>query len=209
MNVLRRDAQRESAVRMPGADAQRVYKAEVPMSAKKPLILLVEDNAGDAQLVTEALHEIGADIQMNVADDGEKGLQRLLAMETSGNLPDLIIMDFNLPRMSGSQLLARMRTHAVLAGIPTIMLTSTARECDRAACAGAQEYLIKGATWVDVLGIARRIVELLDDFTTVRERVVQMAPPTAGPHGPRARAQRKAKRAPPAPKPRKPSRRSV
>ncbi len=135
------------------------------MIAKKPLILLVEDNPSDALLVTEAMKEIDAQIDIDIAGDGEEGLRRLAAMEARGHLPNLVILNFNLPKMTGVEVFRRMRAQPTLARIPTIMLTSSERDSDRAACAGVQDYLIKASTWDDTLGIARRIVDLLRTFT--------------------------------------------
>lgn len=132
-------------------------------------IFLVEDNPGDAALVTEALREIGADTPIEVALDGSQGWERLVAMEASGTLPDLIILNFNLPRVSGPELLRRIQSHPVLARVPIIMLTSTSSESDRAACAGVQDYLIKASTWEDTLGVAHRIVQLLNSLYPISQ----------------------------------------
>ena len=133
--------------------------------AKKPHIFLVEDNPGDAELVTEALRIIDADIVVDWAENGEEAQRKLPAMETQGRLPNLIILNFNLPKMTGPEIFKWMHSRPNLAKIPTIMLTSSDRDSDRAACVGVEDYLIKGTNWADILGIARRIVGLLSQFT--------------------------------------------
>lgn len=131
----------------------------------KPHIFLVEDNPGDAQLVTEALSIIDAEIDVDWASDGEEDQRKLPAMDAQGHLPDLIILNYNLPKMTGSEIFKWLRSQPSLARISTIMLTSLDRDSDRAARAGVEDYLIKGPTWADTLGIARRIVSLLRHFT--------------------------------------------
>lgn len=135
------------------------------MTAKKPHLLLVEDNPGDALLVTEALRNIDAEIVVDWANDGEEAQRKLSTMDAQGLLPNLIILNFNLPKMTGPEIFKWIRSQPNLAWIPTIMLTSTDRDSDRAACVGVEDYLIKGSTWTDTLGIARRIVSLLRQFT--------------------------------------------
>lgn len=127
----------------------------------KPTILLIEDNPGDAKLVTMALTEIAQNVGVIVALDGEIGLTTLRGLACTGELPDLIICNFNLPMLTGAQVLKAVRADPTLKEIPFIMLTSSARDADREACRGAKAYLIKGSTWEDTIGIAKQIVALL------------------------------------------------
>ncbi|MBA3684472.1 MAG: response regulator [Planctomycetes bacterium] len=127
----------------------------------RPSILLIEDNAGDSALVTQALQEITGEIGIVLAVDGELGLRVLRTMASKHELPDLIICNFNLPKLTGAQVLAEVKRDEALKKIPFIMLTSSARDTDRHACAGAKAYLIKGSTWDDTLAIAQQIVEFL------------------------------------------------
>jgi len=126
-----------------------------------PSILLIEDNPGDSELVTEALKEITGEISIVIAGDGERGLQVLRGMAYNHELPDLVICNFNLPKLTGAQVLAEVKRDETLKNVPFIMLTSSARDTDRQACAGAKAYLIKGSTWKDTRAIAKQIVEFL------------------------------------------------
>lgn len=126
-----------------------------------PTILLIEDNPGDALLVTEALKLIRADISIITAADGQLGLDKLRSMQSEGKMPHLIISNFNLPRRTGAEVLAEVGLDDQLNQIPFIMLTSSVRDNDRMACAGAKAYLIKGPRWVDSLAIAKQIVAFL------------------------------------------------
>lgn len=126
-----------------------------------PTILLIEDNPGDAALVTEAINLIEGDIRVVVATDGQRGLDKLRSMAAQREAPELIISNFNLPIRTGAQVLAEVELDMNLKRIPFIMLTTSTRDTDRQACAGAKAYLIKGSTWDDILGIAKQIVAFL------------------------------------------------
>ncbi len=126
-----------------------------------PSILLIEDNPGDAGLVTAAIKEICGDVGIIVAADGECGLTILRSMDERGTPPDLIISNFHLPKLTGAQVLAAVGCERRLKCIPFIMLTSSARDTDRESCAGAKAYLIKGSTWDDTLAIAKQIIAFL------------------------------------------------
>jgi chemotaxis family two-component system response regulator Rcp1 len=94
-------------------------------------ILLVEDNPGDVELIAEALREGGVMNHVNVACDGEqatKFLARAPGFETAPR-PDLILLDLNIPKKSGFELLGEIRATPELSRIPVVILTSS--EADR------------------------------------------------------------------------------
>lgn len=99
----------------------------------KPIhILLVEDNEGDILLTTEALNEGKIKNTISVAKDGWEAIQLL---EKKGKYsgeptPDLILLDVNLPKMSGHEVLSNIRSNEKLACIPVIMLTTSSSEND-------------------------------------------------------------------------------
>jgi two-component system, chemotaxis family, response regulator Rcp1 len=72
---------------------------------ERPLILLVDDNPGDADLLRIALAETRPDCELRVAADGEQAL----ALLAGGTLPDLVLLDLHLPRLSGHELLEILR----------------------------------------------------------------------------------------------------
>ena len=94
----------------------------------KPVhILLVEDNEGDIILTREALKEGKIKNEISVARDGEEALAFLKAASL---LPDLVLLDINLPRMNGLELLTIIKQDDDLKKIPVIMLTTSVSEKD-------------------------------------------------------------------------------
>ena len=89
-------------------------------------ILLVEDSAPDAMLIREALREAGVEAAIEVVTDGEQAMARL----TRGPAPDLMLLDLNLPRKDGREVLAEMSADAVLREIPVIVLTTSSAPHD-------------------------------------------------------------------------------
>lgn len=95
-------------------------------------ILLVEDNDGDIFLTLEALKEARIHNEVDVVKDGEKALQFLKKENEFANAetPDLILLDINLPKVDGKEVLARIKNDDVLKVIPVVMLTTSDSEKD-------------------------------------------------------------------------------
>ncbi len=97
----------------------------------KPVdILLVEDNEGDILLTTEAFEEGRILNTTRVVRDGRSAIDLLSEDLKSNTLPDLIILDVNIPRMNGHEVLQYIKQHTDLKHIPVIMLTTSSTESD-------------------------------------------------------------------------------
>ena len=96
------------------------------------LVLLVEDNAGDARLTREAFREANPAIELQVVCDGVEAMAYLRCEGPYVNAPcpDLILLDLNLPKMDGREVLVRIKEDPVLKRIPTVILTSSEAEAD-------------------------------------------------------------------------------
>jgi CheY-like chemotaxis protein len=103
-----------------------------PNMAKVIDILLVEDNPGDARLTQEALKAGKIHTRLHLATNGEEALSYLRREAPFKNAPrpDLILLDLNLPRKSGREVLAEIKTDDELRRIPVVVLTSSAAEQD-------------------------------------------------------------------------------
>ncbi len=95
-------------------------------------ILLVEDNPGDVRLTREALHDAKVRNNMMVASDGVQALAYLRqeGQHAGATRPDLILLDLNLPRINGFEVLDAIKEDADLKRIPVIILTTSQAEQD-------------------------------------------------------------------------------
>ncbi|MGH8454332.1 MAG: response regulator [Nevskiales bacterium] len=122
-------------------------------------ILLVEDNAADVRLTQEVLRKNGPPCNLRVARDGEQAMHMLRREDKYHDLPlpDLVLLDLNLPLKDGRQVLAELKQDAGLCRIPVIMLTTSRAESDISTCYGlhANSYIVKP---VD-LGEFEKVVE--------------------------------------------------
>jgi len=104
-------------------------------------ILLVEDNPGDAQLVRMAFAEALPSAQLSVTSDGEAALTRL----HEEGPPDLLLLDLNLPRLSGHEVLEAVKADTALRRLPVVVLSSSGAEADvaRSYELGAASHVVK------------------------------------------------------------------
>ena len=95
-------------------------------------VLLVEDSPGDVRLTQEAFRDANMLIHLHVAADGVEAMSFLRKEGTHGEAPrpDLILLDLNLPRMDGREVLAHIKADAGLRTIPTVILTTSDSEAD-------------------------------------------------------------------------------
>jgi chemotaxis family two-component system response regulator Rcp1 len=95
-------------------------------------VLLVEDSPGDVRLTQEAFREANMSIHLHVASDGVEALAFLRRQGTHVHAPrpDLILLDLNLPKMDGREVLAHIKEDESLKTIPTVILTTSEAEVD-------------------------------------------------------------------------------
>jgi chemotaxis family two-component system response regulator Rcp1 len=102
------------------------------MSKKNIEILLVEDNPGDVRLVREAFSEVAAPYNISVVEDGMEAMGYLNREDqyTEVPRPDLIILDLNLPKKDGREVLREIKSDEVLKRIPVVILSASSEEED-------------------------------------------------------------------------------
>ena len=93
-------------------------------------ILLIEDNEGDILLTTEALEDSKIVNDVTVIKDGKAAMEYFEALNIGGQLPDLVLLDVNLPKKSGHEVLTYIKKHKDYKQIPVIMLTTSSSEQD-------------------------------------------------------------------------------
>lgn len=98
-----------------------------PSDRRLPNILLVEDNPGDVLLIKDAFESCEVHCSWVFASNGADALEKLLGNPLHSGFPnlDLIIMDMNLPRLSGHEVLSRIKQDERLCSIPVLMITSS------------------------------------------------------------------------------------
>jgi chemotaxis family two-component system response regulator Rcp1 len=99
-------------------------------------VLLVEDSPGDLRLTQEAFRDVNPLLQLHVANDGVEAMAflRREGVNADAPRPDLILLDLNLPKMDGREVLALIKEDAGLKTIPTVILTSSEAESDVVKC---------------------------------------------------------------------------
>jgi chemotaxis family two-component system response regulator Rcp1 len=102
------------------------------MSRKVTKILLVEDSPGDVRLAEEAFRDAKVPIHLHVVSDGQEAMVflRREGAHADAPRPDMILLDLNLPKMDGREVLARIKQDASLKTIPTVILATSDAEAD-------------------------------------------------------------------------------
>ena len=97
------------------------------------LLLLVEDNLADALLVREAIVEASLPIEVHLAKDGEEALSFIERAEAdpAAPCPQAVVLDLNLPKLDGSEVLRRLRASQKCRSVPVLVVTSSASPSDR------------------------------------------------------------------------------
>lgn len=135
-----------------------------PHSLQTIEVLLVEDNAGDIRLTKEALKESSLLIHLNIARDGEEAMAFLRREGVHGGVPtpDLILLDLNLPRKDGREVLQEIKADADLKRIPVVVLTTSEADSDVLTTYGlhANCYITKPVDMDQFI----KIVKLLEEF---------------------------------------------
>lgn len=140
-------------------------------------VLLVEDSLGDVRLTQEAFREANTSVHLNVAFDGVEAMAflRREGAFTKAPRPDLILLDLNLPKMDGREVLAHIKDDEDLKTIPTVILTTSDAEADivRAYQLQANCYLTKPAQ----LDAFESLVKSIDDFWLTKAKLPQQRQP--------------------------------
>ena len=139
-------------------------------------VLLVEDSPGDVRLTQEAFRDANMDIRLHVAFDGVEAMSFLRqdGAHSESPRPDLILLDLNLPRMDGREVLAHIKADERLRTIPTVILTTSDSEADIVTSYQLQAncYLSKPVQ----LDAFEGLVKSINDFWLTRVKLPQQRP---------------------------------
>jgi two-component system, chemotaxis family, response regulator Rcp1 len=123
-------------------------------------ILLVEDNPGDVRLIREGLKPSSASVWLASVLDGVEALEYLHAMLAGAHpRPDLVLLDLNLPRKGGREVLIEIKSHPELRSIPVLVMSSSTNEDDvnSAYELAANGYIAKPADLSEYMGMVRTL----------------------------------------------------
>ena len=138
-------------------------------------VLVIEDNPLDAEMIRRALRsDRNWDTQVEVTNDGEKAVHYLMQQEpfADASRPDLLILDLNLPKRNGTEVLRIIRTSELLSDLPVVILSSSPEDVIRELVARskfrADLYLTKPTNIKDYLALGKLFRECYDEVC--RER---------------------------------------
>lgn len=133
-------------------------------------ILIVEDNPGDVELLRMAFRRAQLECELMVIGDGQKALayvQRRAGRE-SGSMPDLTILDLNIPKNDGLEILEAIRASDEFQGVPVVVLTSSGspRDAARVQELGATRHLIKPMDLEGFMEVGKIVKGVLEEAPT-------------------------------------------
>ncbi len=131
----------------------------------KTHILMVEDNPGDVELLRLALRTAGIDCELTVIADGREALLYVQQYEAGGRRPpDLAILDLNVPKNDGIEILEAIRVSALFAALPVVVLTSSSspRETQKLQSLGISRHVSKPLELEEFMKIGTTVREVLE-----------------------------------------------
>jgi two-component system response regulator len=129
------------------------------VASEPKTILLVEDNADDEQLTLRAMRQSDVPNIIRVARDGAEAIDALFGAGALGRLPDLVLLDLKLPKVSGLEVLQRIRSEEKTKTLPIVILTSSDEERDivESYNLGANSYIRKPVDFDEFIDAVRQL----------------------------------------------------
>jgi len=130
------------------------------MKADAPRLVIVEDSQTDLELAVHALRTSGVANEILLARDGQEAIDTLLGTDsTAEHQPALIMLDLKLPKLSGLEVLRRLRADPRFARTPIVVLTSSRQDPDveEAYESGATSYIVKPIDFEQLTSVVRQI----------------------------------------------------
>ena len=126
-------------------------------------ILIVDDDVEDHMMLDEYFKEVGISDKVTFLINGQLALQYLESIEDNSQLPKLLVLDLNMPILTGSQVLMQIKQNPRLRNIPVIIFSTSVNENEKKKClsSGALEYLVKPITWEEGGRIAKRFASFV------------------------------------------------
>jgi len=121
-------------------------------------LLLVDDDQDDQQLFIDALGSVDSSVRVNFANDGMEALEKL--QNNHPAVPDLILLDLNMPRMNGKQFLQTIKSSERLKDIPVVVYSTSSNENDKreTAILGAADFIVKPLRFLELCDSIRYLL---------------------------------------------------
>jgi CheY-like chemotaxis protein len=129
------------------------------MTPQRTILIMADDDPDDRLLTREAFEEAGYHGAFDFVEDGQQLLDRLRRPQVP--VPDVILLDLNMPRMSGHEALRELKADPAFRRIPIIVLTTSSAEEDvvRSYDLGVNSFITKPGSFADLTAVARRLLE--------------------------------------------------
>jgi two-component system response regulator len=138
---------------------EKASSSKTNMAIEPKTILLVEDNADDEQLTLRAMRQSEVPNIIRVARDGAEAIDHIFGDSAGSNLPDLVLLDLKLPKLSGLEVLKKIRGDSRTRGLPIVVLTSSDEEKDivESYNLGANSYIRKPVDFDEFIDAVRQL----------------------------------------------------
>ena len=125
-------------------------------------ILLVDDDLDDREIISDAFKMIEADHLLHFESNGENAIQYVQSQFETGDLPSLIVLDLNMPKLNGTQTLKILKSDPRFENIPVIIFSTSLNDFEKKECLnlGAHSYVIKPVYYKESVETARTFYEI-------------------------------------------------
>lgn len=126
---------------------------------EKHIILCVDDDPDDVQLLSDAIKSLDKRYTILEAKDGEKAITQLHELKKTNNLPCLVVLDLNMPRMNGKETFLHIKNDPVLSDVPVVIFSTSSSKLDKLFFAREKvEYISKPIYFPQLLSIAGKML---------------------------------------------------
>ncbi len=140
----------------------KIAVTKITMSLSIPSrILIADDDADDIELIEQAIHDIDPAAELLKFSNGRL-VQQYFEREETGTLPGLVVLDYNMPELTGAEVLLYMKQQHRLHTIPRVVLSTSSSPLNINECLanGADEYIVKPISWPELRNLAQKLVSL-------------------------------------------------
>ncbi|MCK7558416.1 response regulator [Chitinophaga sedimenti] len=136
--------------------------------SESPSILLVDDDAEDRLIIKDTFEELGYGTAISFAVNGEEAISFLeQCLGRRQELPALVILDLNMPKMNGTQTLRYLKAQPSLAAIPVIIFSTSLNPIEHDECLslGAHSYVIKPTSYMQAVDVVKHFYRLCEQIS--------------------------------------------